>query len=490
MLSKVPAERVIKLNACAVQPAAQFVLYWMIANRRLRYNYALDRAIEWARELKKPLLILEALRVGYEWASDRIHGFVIEGMGDNARAACNRSVLYYPYLEPKAGAGKGLLQALSKQAAIIVTDEFPCFFLPRMVRRAAQQVRIALEAVDSNGILPLRASSVAFPSAYAFRRFIQKNIHPHLTVSPAAEPLVKLQIPTLTSLPIEITNRWPSLSLAELEGHIDLTKFPIDHAVSKVATRGGMRAAEKRLAQFLESKLKRYCEDRNAPDLDGASGFAPYLHFGMLSAHEVFRAITTYEKWDMTQLGKIRNGKRVGFWGMSPSTEAFLDQIVTWRELGYNMCHNCDEYDRYESLPEWAQATLGEHAKDPRKVLYALEQFERAVTYDPLWNAAQTQLVREGRIHNYLRMLWGKKILEWSETPWQALEVMIALNNKYALDGRNPNSYSGIFWVLGRYDRPWGPTRPIFGTIRYMSSDNTARKMSVKGYLERYGAQS
>jgi deoxyribodipyrimidine photo-lyase len=150
------------------------------------------------------------------------------------------------------------------------------------------------------------------------------------------------------------------------------------------------------------------------------------------------------------------------------------------------MCWQRDDYDQYESLPDWAQATLDEHTADVREPCYSLDELESAATYDPLWNAAQRQLVREGRLHNYLRMLWGKKILEWSDSPRAALRNMIHLNNKYAVDGRNPNSYSGIFWCLGRYDRPWGPERKIFGKIRYMSSENTARKLHVEGYLEKY----
>jgi deoxyribodipyrimidine photo-lyase len=179
---------------------------------------------------------------------------------------------------------------------------------------------------------------------------------------------------------------------------------------------------------------------------------------------------------------------RAGWWGMSAGAESFLDELVTWRELGYNMCaQQPGDYDRYESLPGWARASLDRHADDPRDPVYDIDALERSRTYDPLWNAAQRQLVREGRMHNYLRMLWGKKILQWSATPQEALATMIQLNNKYALDGRNPNSYSGIFWVLGRYDRPWAPERPIFGVIRYMSSENTAKKLRVKRYLDRYG---
>ena len=161
--------------------------------------------------------------------------------------------------------------------------------------------------------------------------------------------------------------------------------------------------------------------------------------------------------------------------------------MVTWRELGFNMASRRDDYDQYDSLPDWSQATLKKHARDRREVVYTLDEFAAARTHDPVWNAAQTQLLREGRIHNYLRMLWGKKILEWTASPRDALEVMIELNNKYAVDGRDPNSYSGIFWCLGRYDRPWGPERPIFGTVRYMSSQNTKRKLHLEGYLKTYG---
>ncbi len=192
------------------------------------------------------------------------------------------------------------------------------------------------------------------------------------------------------------------------------------------------------------------------------------------------------ERWSPQRIGQKTSGKREGWWGVSAAAESWLDQFVTWRELGYNMASHCDDYDRYESLPEWAQTTLDRHLGDSRPAVYSLDEFSAARTHDRLWNAAQNQLVREGRIHNYLRMLWGKKILEWTATPRDALAVMIELNNRYALDGRDPNSNSGIFWCLGRYDRAWGPERPIYGTVRYMSSANTARKLRVKGYLTKY----
>jgi deoxyribodipyrimidine photo-lyase len=188
----------------------------------------------------------------------------------------------------------------------------------------------------------------------------------------------------------------------------------------------------------------------------------------------------------MENLFSKATGRRSGWWKVSSAAEEFLDQVITWRELGFNRCANRDDYDKYESLPSWALQTLSLHSRDRRKHIYGMAQLEAGMTHDPLWNAAQRQLLHEGQIHNYLRMLWGKKILEWSETPQQALDVMVELNNKYALDGRDPNSYSGIFWVLGRYDRPWGPERPIFGKVRYMSSENTARKVRVPNYIQKY----
>ncbi len=225
---------------------------------------------------------------------------------------------------------------------------------------------------------------------------------------------------------------------------------------------------------------------RNHPDDDATSGLSAYLHFGHISAHQVFQELMDHEGWSKNRIWPGGRGQREGWWGMSRSAESFLDQLITWRELGYNMCAHMPLYDRYESLPAWAQESLDRHRNDPRPYLYGLERFENAETHDPLWNAAQRQLKREGRLHNYLRMLWGKKILEWTRSPEAALDIMIHLNNKYALDGRNPNSFTGIFWILGRYDRPWAPERPVFGRIRYMSSESTRRKLRVKQYLRKY----
>lgn len=485
-LIRVPEIRIRQQNGRPVRPDGDFVLYWMIAARRATWNFALQRAVEWAEKLGKPLVVLEALRCDYPWASDRLHRFILDGMADNAAAFHGTTAFYYPYIEPAAGAGKGLLAALAEGACLVVTDDFPAFFLPHMVAEAAARVPVLLEQVDGNGLLPLRAADCDYPTAYAFRRFLQKQLPGHLAALPAADPLAGVALPAAHLTP-EIPRRWPPASPEHLAADAPfLASLPIDHSVVPVATRGGAAAGSRRLQQFLTDRLVDYPDHRNEPEADATSGLSPYLHFGHLSPHRIFAELAAQEEWGPGRLSFEARGKRNGWWGMSEAAEAFLDQFVTWRELGFNGCAFRNDYDRFASLPGWALATLAKHAGDPRPHLYSLEEFAAGGTHDPLWNAAQGQLLLEGRLHNYLRMLWGKKILEWSSTPQEAAAVMIELNNKYALDGRDPNSYSGIFWCLGRYDRPWGPERPIFGTVRYMSSANTARKVQVKDFIRRY----
>jgi deoxyribodipyrimidine photo-lyase len=460
----------------------------MIAHRRVRWNLALEQAAWWARELGRPLVIFEPLDADYPWACDRFHRFVLEGMADTRDALRARAgVTYLPYVEPAPGAGRGLLATLAADAAVVVTDDYPAFMLPRLVDAAAREVPVRFEAVDANGLMPMRAADRAFPTAYAFRRHLQRTLPAHLADRPAADPLEDLPAIEPAVLSPAIVTRWPTPADDLLNGTCTLASLPIDHAIGPVAgQRGGMQAAGAALAHFLDAHLAAYGTTRNDVEDDVTSRLSPYLHFGHISGWEVVAAVLAREGW-LGATGARATGARQGWWGVSPAAEGFLDQIVTWRELGFNMCVQCPStYDRYESLPAWAQSTLGKHERDPRTYRYGLAAFERGTTHDALWNAAQGQLLREGRIHNYLRMLWGKKILEWTASPREALDVMVELNNKYALDGRDPNSYSGIFWTLGRYDRPWAPERPIFGTIRYMSSENTARKMPVRGYIRRF----
>ncbi|UUO09056.1 deoxyribodipyrimidine photolyase [Blastopirellula sp. J2-11] len=483
-----PSLRLAPCNDAPVRAERDFVLYWMIANRRTRCNFSLQRAVDWAQHLKKPLVVFEALRIDYPWASRRFHRFVLQGMRDNAAALRQSPILYYPYVESTKNEDHGLFAALAAKACVIVTDDFPCFFLPRMVRAVARRVDVLLEQVDSNGILPMRAADRTFTVAHSFRRFLHHHVRDHLVDFPREDPLQDALIPRGSKkLIAAIQASYPPASSKLLSVASEaLDALPLDQTVGDAVMDGGSVAAQQTLDGFLRGRLVRYGEERNSPEADAASGLSPYLHFGHISAHDVFVQLSVRESWNVSQLADKATGSREGWWNMSTDAESFLDELITWREVGYNMCSRETNYDRYQSLPDWAQATLGEHRKDPRPYVYDLAQLENSRTHDELWNAAQTQLFREGRMHNYLRMLWGKKILEWSTTPEEALAAMIHLNNKYAVDGRNPNSYSGIFWCLGRYDRAWGPERKIFGKIRYMSSDNTARKIPVKRYIENY----
>ena len=479
----------LRVRAANDAPVADgpWVLYWMIAARRLRGNFALDRAAAWARALGRPLVILEALRVDYPWASDRLHRFVLDGMADQRAMSEGAPVLYYPYVEPSAGAGKGLLEALAGRACAVVTDEYPGFFLPRMVQAAARRLRVRLEVVDGNGLLPLAAADRDFTAAAHFRRHLQRALPAHLGAAPRADGLAGLDLPRLAELPRAIRRAWPAADRRLLDGDAEaLSRLPIDHAVPVVATRGGSRAAHAALRRFVTRRLDEYDRLRDEPSADATSRLSPYLHFGHIGVHEIFAAVARHERWSPARLGRP-DGARFGFWGMRAPAELFLDQLVTWRGLAYHTAARQPQaLADFASLPGWAQRSLRKHARDPRPHRYDRAQLERAQTHDEVWNAAQRQLLAEGWFHNYLRMLWGKKILEWSRRPEDALATMAAIMDRWSLDGRDPNSYAGYAWALGRYDRPW-PERPVFGTVRSMSSASTRRKLRLKEFLAKYG---
>ncbi len=479
-----------------------YVVYWMTAFRRPFHNFALQLACDIAASLNKPLLVFEPLRIGYKWANHRMHRFVIEGMRDNQAAFQSRRVAYLPYVEEKQHAGSGLIDSIANDAVAVVTDDYPCFFHPAMLRFAARKLTAPLFAVDSNCLMPLDIPDRTFTVAHSYRRYMQKELPKHLDDFPTADPTGELPKKCLgsasasnkTNAPLalaeelfkgsKILKKWPPARVSQLlSGGIE--SLPIDQDVRPGAIEGGFENANSLLKQFVRGRLSNYGEQRNQPDAVGSSELSPHLHFGHISCHQIFASVMESQKWNPGKLQKP-NGKVNGFWGVNEDAEAFLDQLCSWREIGFNMSRREPAYDKLSSLPDWTQKTIAEHADDAREYVYSLEEFEHAKTHDKIWNAAQRQLVREGRIHNYLRMLWGKKILHWTQCTQDALDIMVHLNNKYALDGRDPNSYSGIFWVLGRYDRAWGPERPIFGKIRYMTSENTAKKVKLKKYLERF----
>ncbi len=480
MIQTVPDVRISRLNSAPLRRERGFVLYWMTAFRRLESNFALQRAVELVRETGKPLLVVETLDLDEPWSSSRFHQFVLDGMRDNLQRAQATSLSYLAVVERQQGDSVRLISRLTSSACGVVIDDFPSHYQQSFASHAAAAADVAVEAVDSNGLLPLRAADKVFSTAFAFRKHLQRSLVPHLKNFPRRGPLEGL-----SPVPIKLPPGMPS-HLPALEAPQSFDSLPFDTSADSVEIRGGPSVAADRLRLFLDRRIAHYAEERNDPGHEATSGLSPYLHFGHISVHDVFRSLMKQEYWAPDKVSTTATGHRTGWWGVGENAESFLDELVTWRELGYNMAWQSSDYDRYESLPEWARQTLEEHLADPRQYVYSLRRFENAETHDDLWNAAQIQLRREGTIHTYLRMLWGKKILEWTRHPKDALEIMIELNNKFALDGRDPNSYSGIFWILGRYDRPWGPERPVFGKVRYMSSANTRRKYSVKDYIARY----
>jgi deoxyribodipyrimidine photo-lyase len=266
--------------------------------------------------------------------------------------------------------------------------------------------------------------------------------------------------------------------------------LPLDATVPPVpATPGGAPAARARLREFVRRRLRGYAEGRSSPrsPAEGhASGLSPYLHFGHISIAEVVEAVlATTGAWSPDELRLANRGKRQGYFCDDPDVNAFLDEALTWRDVGYHWqrLRRADAAGLETALPAWASETLGAHAADRRRFVYSPEELENGLTHDPVWNAAERELVATGTIHSYLRMLWGKKVLEWSASPAEAYRTLVHLNNKYALDGRDPNSYTGILWCFGLFDRPWPPERKVFGSVRYMSSENTARKFDLKPYF-------
>ena len=480
--------RLHTLNEQPIDHTKPFILYWMVSARRPQYNFALEHAIELANKHDMGVVVFEGLRMNYRWASERFHTFVQEGMLNNQHSFSNTKVTYIPCLETPDVNIKEILWSLIKQSAAVVTDYFPAFFLPKMTQLTAQQCPVQFQQVDGNGIYPLAATDRIFTTAHSFRRHIQKTVAPFLTDFPTEDPSSSLNrsyVPDNTAFTNEALQ-----SFNQDIRNVDLSTLQIDHGIKAVADRkGGHTHARTRLTNFIKTGLLKYDTDRQSADNDPSSGLSPYLHFGHISVHEMVHRIWTEHNWTPSMAAIKATGSRVGWWNLPPHIEAFLDQIITWRDLGFVYCHHDPNYATYESLPEWAKKTMSEHLDDKREYVYTLEAFEKAQTHDPIWNAAQRQLIKEGRMHNYLRMLWAKKVLHWTKTPQDAVLILEELNNKYALDGRDPNSYSGIMWTLGRFDRAW-TERTIFGKIRYMTSDSTKRKMKLTQYLKTYGPTS
>jgi len=474
------------------------VVYWMISARRAFYNHGLEHAINLAKVRKLPLVVIEPLAIGHRWANDRIHTFVIQGMLANRKLFEESNVTYIPYVETKPNEAKGLLAKWMEYADALVIDEYPVYFPKKVIQSAVRIGKCEIHLVDSNGFMALNHTDKSFTTAYSLRRHLHKTITEHLAEFPSPKPLENASnLDIIEYSIIENIFKASNTPLTPYEflwrvcepdkiGENALGVLSIDHKVHPVKhAKGGTIEGAKKWNDFLHDRLEMYGENRNQPELNGSSGLSPYLHFGHISIHQILTEIFSKYNWDVMNITPPNDGRRSGWWGLPKDVESFLDQIITWRDLGFIHCHQVENHDSYDSLPEWAKITLAEHENDERPFLYTFEELENCETHDDLWNAAQCQLKNDGIIHNYLRMLWGKKILEWTPNAKIAMEYMVALNDKWALDGRDPNTYTGIGWVLGKFDRGW-TERPVYGKIRCMTTDSTKRKFKTRGYVETY----
>lgn len=488
-MKNINSHRVFKRNQRDPNPDGEFVLYWMQINRRLNYNYALEYAVGWANKLGKPLLILEAFSCDYPWASDRSHTFVLQGMKEHFDTVDHRSFNYLPFAEHETGQYDQLIMNLAGRASMLITDEYPVFIMKKRNDTYPARVEVPYYTVDSNGLIPLGLTDKDPYSAYLFRKIMQKHFVEAFTHPPQKDPLEMLENRSGIVLPEAIFDGLPDTEevLNGIEGFV--SGLVIDHSVKPVSMHGGRKAALDRLSGFISEALLSYGDQRNHPDMKMTSQLSPWLHFGKISAYEIVQEVLKYqpEEWDLDRI-TYNNGSSGGFFNGNSSIESFLDELITWREVGFHFAHHRDDYDQFNSLPDWAVQTMNDHRSDTREWNYSYEELAASQTHDEIWNAAQTQLREEGLIHNYLRMLWGKKVIEWTPDPETALQYLIDLNNLYAIDGRDPNSYSGIFWCFGRFDRAW-QERPVFGKLRYMASENTRKKVKMKQYLSRYGNQ-
>ncbi|MEQ1921198.1 MAG: deoxyribodipyrimidine photo-lyase [Pyrinomonadaceae bacterium] len=449
-------ERVIQLNDQPVNTNARYVLYWMQMYKRVDNNHSLIYATRRANELKLPLVVYEGLKYYYPWASDRIHTFILEGVEEKRREFERLGIRYVFYLQKDADASKNTVVSLAKDAALIVTDDYPCFIIPEHNRRIAERAEIPVFAVDSNGVIPMSK--------------FEKEEYVAYTIRPKINKLLDRYLKTLSNETVEISSLGIEVDCPETIVTADnitslVAGCDIDHTVpASTHYKGGTAEGRKRLKRFVESILPDYDKARSKPDRDGSSRLSSYLHFGNLSPLEVALAVRDAD-------------------APQESIDAYLEELIVRRELSFNMAQHNANYDSLAALPAWVQKTMREHASDERQITYSLEQLEAGETHDELWNAAQREMVATGEMHNYVRMLWGKNVIAWSPSYEVAFETLVHLNNKYCLDGRDPNSYAGILWCFGKHDRAWFE-RPVFGLIRYMASHSTGKKFDSKKYIE------
>jgi len=427
----------------------EYVLYWMQASQRTEYNHALEFAITQANERKQPLFVYFGLTDNFPEANERHYHFMLEGLNVVQQALTDRGIgMVIERISPEIGAVR-----FAQKASLAVCDRGYLKIQKQWRKYVAEHIKCPLLQVESDVTVPVETASTKEEySAATLRRKLLRVLHNYLVTMPEETPIIDSSRPEFESYDIS--------DVATV-----VSRLNIDHSIKPVTDfRGGTIEAKKRLEKFTSQKLYEYEDLRNDPNEDGLSNLSPYLHFGQISPLYIALQVS-------------RNG--------GPGMEAFLEELIVRRELSMNLVHFNQHYDSFTGLPNWARRTLAEHEGDPREYVYSLEELERAETHDPYWNAAQREMVITGKMHGYMRMYWGKKILEWTANIEKAFSTALYLNNKYELDGRDPNGFTGVAWCFGKHDRPWGD-RPIFGNIRYMSSDGLKRKFDAEKYARRY----
>lgn len=428
--------------------AAGPVIYWMSRDQRFHNNWALLFASQKAKQLRRPLEVVFTLPPSFLGAPIRHYDFMFRGLRELERTLRNNGIpLTVIFGEPDV-----TLPAFAEKhnAGAVISDFSPLTQVRNWKRNVSARLSCSFYKVDAHNIVPCWLASpkqefaarTLRPKLYALRKSF---------LTPFPLPEIEFQPSELSRPPVA----WDDLD-ALLE--IDRTIKPVMNPIP------GEQAAEQRLQAFIAERLYRYALKRNDPNENATSGLSPYLHFGQISAQQV--ALQVAESTAPQE-----------------NRDAFIEELFIRRELAENYCYYNSSYNSFEGLPDWAKTTLHAHADDQREQYYTPEQFEQAQTHDPLWNAAQRSLVETGSIHGYMRMYWAKKILEWSSGPAAAFDIALALNDRYALDGRDPNGYVGIAWSIGGlHDRPW-TERPVYGKIRYMNASGCARKFDVKRYI-------
>jgi deoxyribodipyrimidine photo-lyase len=449
-LSKLTEDpRVTARRAGAPGAEGTCVVYWMQRAQRGVDNPALDVAVAAANELGKPVVVFLAPVPFYPHANLRHYRFLAQGIPDIAEDLGKRNIGFVLRRFPEFS----LLRFCDEvKAALVVGDENPMREPESWRRTAAKKLRVPLWTVDADVVVPSMLLQKAQYAAHIIRPRLQAQL-PRFLVAP--------QNPSA-----RVSWKKPA-GVSSLAPDFDITQdWQLDRSAAPASQwRGGSKEALRLLRDFIKDKLPGYGTGRSKPETDQTSRLSPYLHFGHIGPTTVALAI---EKAAAPKADK----------------EAFLNQLIIWREVSVNLVRFNPDYDNFECGEEWAHRTLAKHVKDRRLVVYSEMQLENAETHDPLWNAAQMQMVNTGWMHNYVRMYWAKKILEWIPSPAEAYRIAVKLNDKYELDGRDPNGYAGIAWsIVGKFDRPWFE-RPIFGQIRYMSGASTGKKFDSKKYIE------